>query len=183
MYERILVPVDGSEISNRGLQEAIKLSKVLGAHLMIRTHDSPLKQAPYALYSVRVYVATYPFFGAMVDCLMRCVGVRNSDIRGILVGRQDHLTAGIGRGGTLELDHHRNADFITGRKDAQETMAFELLRIRAAVLVDLDDEAVVLAQFNAFEQAPPYGTEVDLETGAAVGNRCDGARADRIARR
>jgi nucleotide-binding universal stress UspA family protein len=35
MYERILVPVDGSEISNRGLQEAIKLSKVLGAHLRL----------------------------------------------------------------------------------------------------------------------------------------------------
>jgi nucleotide-binding universal stress UspA family protein len=35
MYERILVPVDGSEISNRGLQEAIRLSKVLGAHLRL----------------------------------------------------------------------------------------------------------------------------------------------------
>src|SRR6478672_8075464 len=35
MYERILVPVDGSEISTRGLQEAINLSKVLGAHLRL----------------------------------------------------------------------------------------------------------------------------------------------------
>jgi nucleotide-binding universal stress UspA family protein len=35
MYQRILVPVDGSEISNRGLQEALKLSKVLGAHLRL----------------------------------------------------------------------------------------------------------------------------------------------------
>jgi nucleotide-binding universal stress UspA family protein len=35
MYERILVPVDGSDISKRGLQEALKLSKVLGAQLRL----------------------------------------------------------------------------------------------------------------------------------------------------
>jgi nucleotide-binding universal stress UspA family protein len=35
MYERILVPVDGSEISTRGLQEAIKLSKALGGQLRL----------------------------------------------------------------------------------------------------------------------------------------------------
>jgi nucleotide-binding universal stress UspA family protein len=35
MYERILVPVDGSDIARRGLQEAIKLSKALGGHLRL----------------------------------------------------------------------------------------------------------------------------------------------------
>lgn len=35
MYQRILVPVDGSDISKRGLHEAIKLSKVLGSHLRL----------------------------------------------------------------------------------------------------------------------------------------------------
>lgn len=35
MYQRILVPVDGSEISKRGLQEAVKLSQVLGGHLRL----------------------------------------------------------------------------------------------------------------------------------------------------
>jgi nucleotide-binding universal stress UspA family protein len=35
MYDRILVPVDGSEISTRGLQEAIKLSKALGGQLRL----------------------------------------------------------------------------------------------------------------------------------------------------
>jgi nucleotide-binding universal stress UspA family protein len=35
MYGRILVPVDGSDISKRGLQEALKLSKVLGAQLRL----------------------------------------------------------------------------------------------------------------------------------------------------
>jgi len=35
MYQRILVPVDGSEVSKRGLQEALKLSKVLGAQLRL----------------------------------------------------------------------------------------------------------------------------------------------------
>jgi nucleotide-binding universal stress UspA family protein len=35
MYQRILVPVDGSEVSKRGLQEALKLSKALGGHLRL----------------------------------------------------------------------------------------------------------------------------------------------------
>lgn len=35
MYQRILVPVDGSPASNRGLAEAIKLAKVTGATLRL----------------------------------------------------------------------------------------------------------------------------------------------------
>jgi nucleotide-binding universal stress UspA family protein len=35
MYQRILVPVDGSSISKRGLQEALKLSKALGSNLRL----------------------------------------------------------------------------------------------------------------------------------------------------
>lgn len=35
MYQRILVPVDGSDIAKRGLHEAIKLSKVLGSQLRL----------------------------------------------------------------------------------------------------------------------------------------------------
>jgi nucleotide-binding universal stress UspA family protein len=35
MYERILVPVDGSATSNRGLAEAIKLGKLTGARLLL----------------------------------------------------------------------------------------------------------------------------------------------------
>jgi nucleotide-binding universal stress UspA family protein len=35
MYQRILVPVDGSEASKRGLQEAIKLAKATRAKLQI----------------------------------------------------------------------------------------------------------------------------------------------------
>jgi nucleotide-binding universal stress UspA family protein len=35
MYERILVPVDGSETSNRGLAEAISLAKLCGAQLRL----------------------------------------------------------------------------------------------------------------------------------------------------
>jgi nucleotide-binding universal stress UspA family protein len=48
MYERILVPVDGSEISTRGLQEAIKLSKALGGQLRLVhiVDDSPLALNP-----------------------------------------------------------------------------------------------------------------------------------------
>ncbi len=35
MYERILVPVDGSPTSNRGLDEAMKLAKLTGAQLKL----------------------------------------------------------------------------------------------------------------------------------------------------
>jgi nucleotide-binding universal stress UspA family protein len=35
MYQRILVPVDGSAISDRGLDEAIALAKVVGARLRL----------------------------------------------------------------------------------------------------------------------------------------------------
>src|SRR5437868_1185712 len=35
MYQRVLVPVDGSEISKRGLQEALKLSQALGGNLRL----------------------------------------------------------------------------------------------------------------------------------------------------
>jgi nucleotide-binding universal stress UspA family protein len=35
MYQRILVPVDGSETSKRGLEEAVKISKALGCQLRL----------------------------------------------------------------------------------------------------------------------------------------------------
>lgn len=35
MYQRILVPVDGSDTARRGLEEAIKLSKALGARVKL----------------------------------------------------------------------------------------------------------------------------------------------------
>ena len=35
MYQRILVPVDGSEIAKRGLHEAVQLSKALGSELRL----------------------------------------------------------------------------------------------------------------------------------------------------
>lgn len=35
MYDKILVPVDGSETSTRGLNEAIRLAKIHGSHLCV----------------------------------------------------------------------------------------------------------------------------------------------------
>jgi nucleotide-binding universal stress UspA family protein len=35
MYQRILVPIDGSDTSNRGLKEAIRLARATGAHLRL----------------------------------------------------------------------------------------------------------------------------------------------------
>ena len=50
MYERILVPVDGSETSRRGLEEAIKISKALGGQLRLVhiVDDSALAMNPEA---------------------------------------------------------------------------------------------------------------------------------------
>ena len=48
MYQRILVPVDGSETSRRGLEEAIRLSKALNASIRL-VHiidDTPLALNP-----------------------------------------------------------------------------------------------------------------------------------------
>jgi nucleotide-binding universal stress UspA family protein len=49
MYERILVPVDGSETAKRGLLEAIRLSKALGGSILRLVHivdDSALALNP-----------------------------------------------------------------------------------------------------------------------------------------
>jgi len=55
MYQRILVPVDGSETSNKGLDEAIKLARLTGAHLrLIHVVDSlsfAMGFEPYGSYS------------------------------------------------------------------------------------------------------------------------------------
>src|SRR5580692_2986467 len=61
---------------------------VLGADLMIRTNDRPLEQRPYALNRVRVDIAAYPFLRAMVDRLMRRVGVGYSNVTRSLIGYQ-----------------------------------------------------------------------------------------------
>jgi nucleotide-binding universal stress UspA family protein len=48
MYERILVPVDGSEPSDRGLQEAIRLAKALGSEIRLVhiVDETPLAMNP-----------------------------------------------------------------------------------------------------------------------------------------
>ena len=52
MYERILVAVDGSPVSDRALGEAVKLAQLTGGELRIITIvDSPLRHLPdYAVY-------------------------------------------------------------------------------------------------------------------------------------
>ena len=55
MYQRILVPIDGSPTSDKGLDEAIKLSKLTGASLRLIHVLDPLTFAtgfePYAVYA------------------------------------------------------------------------------------------------------------------------------------
>ena len=52
MYDRILVAVDGSPVSDRALEEAIKLAGLSGGKLRVITIvDSPLRHLPdYAVY-------------------------------------------------------------------------------------------------------------------------------------
>ena len=58
MYTRILVPVDGSPTSNRGLEEAVKLARLTGARLrLVHVIDQP------------VYAADMGGFGAMADLI------------------------------------------------------------------------------------------------------------------
>src|SRR5262245_41851838 len=54
MYERILVPVDGSATSKLGLTEAIKLAKLTGAKLMLwhAIDISPMSVVPEATSAV-----------------------------------------------------------------------------------------------------------------------------------
>ena len=43
MYQRILVPVDGSDCANRGLSEAMALARLTGAHIrLVHVVDEPL---------------------------------------------------------------------------------------------------------------------------------------------
>jgi nucleotide-binding universal stress UspA family protein len=54
MYERILVPIDGSEPSKRALSHAVKLAKVHGSKLMVISVVEELKLpfgAQYMLYA------------------------------------------------------------------------------------------------------------------------------------
>ena len=61
MYERILVPVDGSKTSKRGLEEAIKLSKALGSALRLVhiVDDSALAMNPEAGIAAAPLVADF----------------------------------------------------------------------------------------------------------------------------
>jgi nucleotide-binding universal stress UspA family protein len=68
MYQRILVPVDGSETASRGLQEAIRLSKALGASIRL-VHiidDTPLALNPEAGVAAAPLVADFAEGGKQI---------------------------------------------------------------------------------------------------------------------
>jgi nucleotide-binding universal stress UspA family protein len=68
MYERILVPVDGSDPSNRGLQEAIRLSKALGGELRLVhiVDDSPIALNPETGIAAAPLVADFAQAGKSI---------------------------------------------------------------------------------------------------------------------
>ena len=55
MYQRILVPIDGSECSDKGLDEALRLARLSGGSVRLIHVVDPLKHVPgyvsYAVYS------------------------------------------------------------------------------------------------------------------------------------
>ena len=60
--------------------------QMLNAHLMIRTDDGALEQAPDALNAVSVNVADNPFLGRVVNPMVLRVGILNAPIGRKLVG-------------------------------------------------------------------------------------------------
>ena len=61
MYQRILVPVDGSETSNRGLDESIRLAKLTGGSLrLVHVVDS-------LIFSTGMEFATGDIVGVLLD--------------------------------------------------------------------------------------------------------------------
>ena len=61
MYQRILVPVDGSETSNRGLDESIRLAKLTGGSLrLVHVVDS-------LIFSTGMEFATGDIVGVLMD--------------------------------------------------------------------------------------------------------------------
>jgi nucleotide-binding universal stress UspA family protein len=68
MYQRILVPVDGSETAKRGLEEAIRLSKALGASLRLVhiVDDTPLALNPETGIAAGPLVADFAEAGKQI---------------------------------------------------------------------------------------------------------------------
>ena len=55
MYQRILVPIDGSPTSTRGLDEALKLAKLTGASIrLVHVLDQPMFMGPET-YTIDVF--------------------------------------------------------------------------------------------------------------------------------
>jgi nucleotide-binding universal stress UspA family protein len=68
MYQRILVPVDGSDTARRGLEEAIRLSKALGGALRL-VHiidDTPLAMNPETGIAAAPLVADFAEGGKQI---------------------------------------------------------------------------------------------------------------------
>jgi nucleotide-binding universal stress UspA family protein len=68
MYQRILVPVDGSDTARRGLEEAIRLSKELGSALRLVhiVDDTPLAMNPETGIAAAPLVADFAEGGRQI---------------------------------------------------------------------------------------------------------------------
>ena len=59
MYEHLLVPVDGSELSNKAIEHSIGLAKMLGASITGFTAEPPLPVLVVEQAAVAYDVATF----------------------------------------------------------------------------------------------------------------------------
>ena len=87
MYQRILVPVDGRDAANRGLEEAIKLSKALGSQLCIVhiVDDSALALNPEAGIAAAPLVKDFAEGGKeILDEAIACAAAQGVQAEGVM---------------------------------------------------------------------------------------------------
>jgi nucleotide-binding universal stress UspA family protein len=90
MYQRILVPVDGSTTSNRGLDEAIHLAKLTGARLrLVHVVDG-------LVLSTGLEFATFDVVGLLTDAGAEILSVAKAKVEASGIAVDSFLSEGVG---------------------------------------------------------------------------------------
>jgi nucleotide-binding universal stress UspA family protein len=145
MYERILVPVDGSDASTRGLQEAIRLSKALGGELRLVhiVDDSALALNPETGIAAAPLVADFAEGGkAILEDARRLVRAEGLEPAIVL---HENFT---GRVADLIVDEARKwrAEIIVMGTHGRRGMRHAVLGSDAEAVVQRSDVPVLLVR-------------------------------------